>query len=230
MTAEDDHPGLRPALFAGGLLALAVLLVPLGFLVRERWGPLAHLDTRVEDATHTDAVAHGWLRAVAEVVTWVGSPAVVEVAGALLVVLLLRQRRRRTALYLAVCIAGAYTLSTVGKIVVDRARPVWADPLSHARGASFPSGHATGSAAFCFAGAIVLLALNRRMRRRSFLLLVIVPPVLVAASRVVLGVHYLSDVVAGLLLGWGWVAACTAGFTAWRAEQGHAPEPLEAAR
>jgi undecaprenyl-diphosphatase len=230
VTTQDEHPGLRPALFAGGLITLVVLLVPLGFLVREHWAPLADLDTRIEDAAHSDAVAHGWLRGTAEVVTWIGSPLVVEIAAVLLVVLLLRQRRRRTALYLAVCVAGAYVLSSTGKAVVARARPVWEDPLSHARGASFPSGHATGSAAFCFAGAIVLLALNRRLRRGSFLALVLVPPILVAASRVLLGVHYLSDVVAGLLLGWGWVAACTAGFTAWRAEQGHAPEPLEAAR
>lgn len=230
MTAEEEHPGLRPALFAGGLVALVVLLIPLGFLVREHWGPLASLDNRVENAAHTDAVAHGWLRGVAQVVTWIGSPVVVEVASVLLVLLLLRRRRRRTALYLTVCIAGAYTLSTVGKAVVARARPVWEDPLSHARGASFPSGHTTGSAAFCFAGAIVLVALHRRMRRGLFLLLVLVPPILVAASRVVLGVHYLTDVLAGLLIGWGWVAACTAGFTAWRAEQGHAPEPLDAAR
>jgi undecaprenyl-diphosphatase len=52
-------------------------------------------------------------------------------------------------------------------------------------------------------------------------------PVLVAATRVVLGVHYLSDVTAGLLIGWGWTAACTALFTAWQAEEGRPVEPLE---
>lgn len=230
MTADDEHPGLRPALFAGGLLALVVLVLPLGFLVRRHWTPLANIDTSVEQSTHTDAVAHGWLRGIAQLVTWIGSPAVVELATAALVVLLLVQRRRRTAAYLALCIAGAFALSTLGKVVVGRARPVWEDPLSHARGASFPSGHTTGSAAFCFAVTIVLLSLHRPLRRGAFVALVVVPPVLVGASRVVLGVHYVTDVLAGLLIGWGWVAACTAGFTAWRAEQGRPAEPLEAAR
>jgi len=52
-------------------------------------------------------------------------------------------------------------------------------------------------------------------------------PLVVAATRVILGVHYLSDVTAGLLIGWGWTAACTALFTAWRAQEGRPVAPLE---
>ena len=69
---------------------------------------------------------------------------------------------------------------------------------------------------------------DRRLRKFGWLLLMaVVVPLVVAATRIVLGVHYVSDVTAGLLIGWGWTAACTALFTAWRAQEGRPVEPLE---
>lgn len=221
-----DRRGLRPALLAAGLFVLVVLTVPLGFLVRQKWGPLAHLDASIEAATHRDAVEYGWLGTSARLLTWIGSPVVLELAAVVLVVLLVRTGRRRSGIYLVTCLAGAYLLSTAGKLLVDRARPVFPDPISHARGASFPSGHATGSAAFYLAVAVVLLSLSRS-RRGLLLAVAFAVPLLVAATRVVAGVHYFSDVLAGLLIGWGWTAACTAFFTAWRAQEGRPVEPLE---
>lgn len=221
------HPGARPALLAAGLAALALIVVPIGALVRSHWGPLVHLDDRVERWVHRDAVHSDALRTAAKVITWLGAPVLVELAAAAIATALLLRGRRRLALYLALCVAGAYALSTTGKHLVARARPVFSDPISHARGASFPSGHATGSAAFYLALAVILLSLLRRPRRWLLLLMAIGVPLLVAVTRVVLGVHYLSDVTAGLLIGWGWTAACTALFTAWRAEEGRPVEPLE---
>jgi len=151
----------------------------------------------------------------------------IEVVATVLTIALFVTGRRRLAGYLAACVAGAYLLSTTGKLLVNRARPVFDDPVAHARGASFPSGHATGSAAFYFALAVILLSLLRRPRRRLLLAMAIGIPIVVAATRVELGVHYVSDVVAGLLIGCGWAAACTALFTAWRAEEGRPVEPLE---
>jgi membrane-associated phospholipid phosphatase len=223
---EDERPGLRPALLAGGLAVLVVLVLPLGALVRGKWRPLIRFDDRTETTLHTDAVHHGWLGSLAKAVTQVGAPILLELATVVIVILLIRARRRRSAIYLAACVAGAYVLSTAGKLLVDRARPVFTDPIAHARGASFPSGHATGSAAFYLAIAVVLLSL-RPGRRGLLLTLAVVLPLLVAASRVVLGVHYVSDVAAGLLIGWGWTAACTALFTAWRAQEGRPVEPIQ---
>jgi undecaprenyl-diphosphatase len=223
----DERAGLRLTLLALGLVAVAVLVLPLAVLVRDQWAPLAHVDTGVEDAVHRDAVRHDWLADVASVLTWLGAPLVLEVVAAGLVVLLLVRGHRRIALYLTACVVGAYSLSTLGKVSVDRARPVWDDPLSVARGASFPSGHATGSAAFYLALAVVLLSFVPARRRGLLFTAALVVPLTVAATRVVLGVHYLTDVAAGLLLGWGWVAACTALFSAWRAEQGRPAPVLE---
>jgi membrane-associated phospholipid phosphatase len=223
----DERAGLRLTLLVIGLVLVAVIVVPLGFLVRDHWAPLSRLDTRVETTAHRDAIRHGWLADLAKVVTWVGAPVVLELVAAVVVVLLLVAGRRRSALYLTVCVAGAYTLSTVGKLTVDRARPVFDDPLSHARGTSFPSGHATGSAAFYLAIAVVLLSFAPARRRRWPFVAALVIPLVVAATRVILGVHYLSDVTAGLLLGWAWVMACTALFSAWRQDEGHAAPVLE---
>lgn len=227
MTGPDERPGLRPALLAAGLAALVVLVLPLGALVRGKWSPLISLDNRVEGSVHRGAISSNVLRGLAEVLTNLGAPFLVDVATAVIVVLLIVRGRRRSGLYLAACVAGAYVLSTTGKVLVDRARPVFPDAFAHARGASFPSGHATGSAAFYLALAVVLLSVLRRPPRGALLIGAIALPLLVAATRVVLGVHYVSDVTAGLLIGWGWTAACTALFTAWRAQEGRPVTPLE---
>jgi undecaprenyl-diphosphatase len=227
MSSPDEAPGRRPALLAAGLAALVVLVIPLGALVRGRWGPLIHLDDRVERSVHRDAVAHGFVRVAAKVLTQLGAPVLVELVTVILVVLLVVRGRRRSGLYLAACVAGAYVLSTAGKLLVHRARPAFPDAFSHARGASFPSGHATGSAAFYLALAVVLLSVLRRPPRTLLLVMAFLVPLVVAVTRVVLGVHYVSDVTAGLLIGWGWTAACTALFTAWRAQEGHPVAPLE---
>lgn len=227
MTTDEEHPGLRPALLAGGLLTLVVLTLPLGALVRAKWSPLIRFDNYVEASVHRDALSDGWLRAAAKALTQLGAPVLVEAVAAVLVVILVVRRRKRTGLYLASCVAGAYLLSTTGKLLVDRARPVFPDAIAHARGASFPSGHATGSAAFYLALAVVGLSVLPRARRGLLLGGAVVIPVVVAMTRVVLGVHYVSDVTAGLLIGWGWTAACTALFTAWRAEEGRPVAPME---
>jgi undecaprenyl-diphosphatase len=224
---STERRGLRPALFAAGLFVLVVGVIPIGALVRGNWGPLIRLDDRVERGVHEDAIEHGAVRAAAKVLTQLGAPILVQLASLLLVAWLLWKGHRRLAGYFAACVAGAYVLSTTGKLLVDRARPVFDDPISHARGASFPSGHATGSAAFYLALAVILLSLLTWPRRGWLLLMAVVIPVVVATTRVVLGVHYVSDVTAGLLIGWGWTAACTALFTAWRAQEGRPVEPLE---
>jgi undecaprenyl-diphosphatase len=73
------------------------------------------------------------------------------------------------------------------------------DPVAHASGFSFPSGHALGSAALYASLAVVATA---RVPMPARLVLAVLPPVVVAATRVLLGVHFPSDVVAGLFLGW----------------------------
>jgi len=102
-------------------------------------------------------------------------------------------------------------LTTTIKELADRVRPAL-NPVAATLGPSFPSGHSSWSAAF-FAAAALLLARGRGRRGRIVLAgLAVGIAVTIAATRVLLDVHWLSDVVAGLALGWAWFAACAIAF------------------
>ena len=107
---------------------------------------------------------------------------------------------------IAVCL-GQTLLSTQVKELVDRIRPT-ANPIAHTLGPSFPSGHTTGAAAFA-------LVLGRGRFRNTQAVLAgaaVFVACAVAASRVLLGVHWLTDVLGGLALGWAWFALCSIAF------------------
>lgn len=219
-TQEVAAEHARGRLLAGLLGALVVLVtaVPLGILVRAGSPGLVEVDLRVSRAAEAVVADSAALQLVVRAVTLLGEPVLLTVAAAALAWLLHRRGRRRLALFVVVARVGAIVLSQGMKLAVDRARPVFDEPIATALGASFPSGHALGSAAF-YATCAVLL---QPYVRRDALLLggAVVLAACVAASRVLLGVHYLSDVAAGLLIGLGWAALCTAVFAAWRAEEG----------
>jgi undecaprenyl-diphosphatase len=190
------------------------VFVVLGLLVAGRWSPLVTLDARLDTAVHRTVVAHGWLRSLAVVVTNLGGPVAVDVVAAVAAVALLVARRPLDAAAVVVARLVELGIETAVKALVNRSRPVFSDPVATAGGASYPSGHAAGSAALY--GILVLLfapVLVRRLR----LLVTIAATVFVlavAASRVVLGVHYLSDVVGGIAIGLA-VAAGTLLLTGW---------------
>lgn len=212
MRAADERAGLRLALLALAGLVVALLVVPLAALVRADWSPLHRLDSALLPSLH------GVGRDLVLVLTQLGSPPVLELAAVLLAVLM----RGRRGLFVLVAVLGAELVSTLSKHAVGRVRPclgVEGCPGS----TSFPSGHALGAAAFWTAVAVLLLP---RWGRWAWALAFGVP-VLVAVTRVLLGVHYPSDVLAGLLVGWSWAAATTAVFAVWRDEKAGRDVPLE---
>lgn len=219
----DERAGRRFALAGAGLLVLAVLVGVLGALVETRWDPLIDLDR----STTREAEELGWAVTPAKVLTHLGDPLWLTVATAVMVVLLWRHHHHRLALFVFSTRLVAVLLSTTIKAVVDRARPVFVDPVDTAHGSSFPSGHALGAAAFWATVAVVVLTLWGR-RHRWVVLLALALPLVTAATRVLLGVHYLSDVTAGLILGYGVVLVATALFVVWTEEEtGRDVEPLE---
>lgn len=203
---------------AASLLAAGALLLPLAVLVRDGWPPLRRWDNSGEDALRLSSA--GW-RDVVLVATQLGAPLLLELATVVLCVLLVRRKRPRLAGYVAISVLGAELVSVLLKSVVARVRPC-VDAASCPGSTSFPSGHSVGAAAFWTTMAVLLLP---RVGRRAWLLLVI-PPV-VALTRVLLGVHYPSDVLAGLLVGGCWAAAATALLSGWRSEQARRDVPLE---
>ena len=225
--AAAERAGARLLLGLLGAAALAVAAVPLAVLVRREFPPLVRLDTRLTESAEAAVSGSSLLLALAKAVTLLGDPFLLTALATLLAVRLVTRGHRRIALYVVVARVGAALLSTVLKAVIDRVRPVFDEPVAVALGGSFPSGHALGATAFYLTAAVAVAALlPGRRPPRPLLVAAVVVPLAVAASRVLLGVHYLSDVAGGVLLGAGWAALCTAAFTAWRVEEGGTAEPV----
>lgn len=119
-------------------------------------------------------------------------------ADVLLVLVLLARRRWRRAAFAAVATAGSGLLNVAAKHLFARVRPELWDPIAPESTYSFPSGHAMGS--MTLALVLVMLAWPTRARWRVVAVMVVFVP-LVGVSRVYLGVHYPSDILAG------WAAA-----------------------
>jgi undecaprenyl-diphosphatase len=176
-------------------VAGTAVFVVLGLLVAGHWAPLISLDVRLDTAVHGTVLANGWLRSLALVVTDLGSPVAVDVVAVVAAVWLLVARRAPDAAAVVVARLVELGIETAVKALVNRSRPVFSHPVATAGGASFPSGHTAGSAALY--GILVLLLVRRLWVTIAATVFVLA----VGASRVVLGVHYLSDVVGGLALG-----------------------------
>ena len=215
----------------GARLALVVLVSLPAFLivalivvaVEGKWTPLRRLDGSVSEHMHQVALGHPlWVRAM-EVVSAVGSPTVMRVLLGILVVVLWVRRSRRLALWAAATGIGGALIDVVLKAAIGRARPHFTDPVALAPGGSFPSGHAF--TATLVAGVALLWALPLVSRRGRVLLWIgaCAVPLVVGLSRVALGVHWVSDVVGGWLLGAGLVALTSAAFETWRRDQGLRP-------
>ncbi len=109
--------------------------------------------------------------------------------------------------FVVVTIAGEIVLNNAVKGVVDRPRPTLSQLVTPI-GSSFPSGHSAAAAAAYAAIAIVLARDRSPSVRRGMAIGAVTIAMVVAWSRVFLGVHWYSDVIGGLALGWGWCALC----------------------
>jgi membrane-associated phospholipid phosphatase len=147
-----------------------------------------------------------------QAITDVGEPnTIIALAVVLAVAETIRTRSPWVIPFLAIVVAGNGLLTTAIKELIDRVRPEL-NPIADTLGPSFPSGHSSYSAAF-FAAAVLLLGRGRGRTARAILAgLGAGIAVAIAGTRVLLDVHWLSDVVAGLALGWGWFAVCAIAF------------------
>ena len=179
------------------LLGLAVLTALAGIGVRA-WAPGF-------DAQALRAIADGrnaTLTSIAWVVTEAGS--FVLLAPLSIAFLLLRRwKRPADDIALVVIAAGSALLPFVVKLIVARPRPT-IEHLSHLSSLSFPSEHTTQAAAIYLTIALMLSQSLTRGWREAAIALGVVIALAVAWSRVYLGVHYPTDVTAGLMLGWSW--------------------------
>ena len=208
---------LDPAAATGLALTLAlavaigggVLLGILAYLVRTNSGPTG-IDRSVArwGYQHASPISTH----VLDLVTQLGNIyTVIALCVVLAVAETIRERTVWVMLFLLAVLGGEEVLTTTVKDLVDRLRPPF-NPAAATLGPSFPSGHSATAAAF-YAAAVLLLGRWRRRPTRAVLAgLAAGIAVAVAASRVLLDVHWLSDVIAGLALGWAWFAVCGIAF------------------
>lgn len=182
---------------AGGLVMLAV-----------RGGWTLEVDARLLDILRLAPARPAWLLEAVRDLTALGSFTVLGLAVVATTGFILAQGRHRLALWFLVSALGATCFSTVLKFFVDRARPDAAEALAATFTRSFPSGHALLSAAILLTiGGFLSLATHGRHPRRVVWICAVAAALLVGLSRLLLGVHWPSDVLAGWLFGLGWALA-----------------------
>nr|WP_255633095.1 phosphatase PAP2 family protein [Demequina sp. TTPB684] len=129
---------------------------------------------------------------------------------------MLVRRQFRLAAYLAFTALGLAILTPIAKEYVGRVRPDVALPLAELpSNASFPSGHAMSATVVWGALTLVALSVVRPSRRTALALAAVSFIILTGFTRLALGVHFVTDVIAGWALGALWLAAMTAAFRRW---------------
>ncbi len=215
--------GLALTAAVGLMIAGGLVIGVLALLVRSN-GTVKSIDSSAADwgsehATHTATRILTWITDLGD---W---PVVPLIAVPILIYELRRAPNRYVLPFLIVVFAGDKLVTTGIKELVDRARPTL-NPIAETLGPSFPSGHSSTAASF-YAALALIIARGRSARVRALLAGVAAAiAVAVASSRVLLDVHWLSDVIAGVMLGWAWFALCAIAFGGRRV---HYAEPLQRA-
>jgi len=205
----DEHHTHRPRPLRTALFGvLLVLLAMVGVVTALVGAGPARVDAAVlgESVEARSAT----LTALATAITTVGSTAAMGLLASLAGLWLIRRRRAVDALYVVGTMAGAAALFTGVKRLLDRPRPPEVDRLVAVSNESLPSGHATMAVAVL--GSLVVLAWPGRGRPARVAMVVGVAgwAGAVGLTRIYLGVHWFSDVLAGWLIGAAWLALCTA--------------------
>lgn len=187
-----------------GVAVAATVAAGVALLLATDVGWVHSLDVAVNQAWVDAALAHDWLAKVARGVTFWGNTPVVIAVTALLAGWQVVRGRPVLATWLLLTLLVGWLLNHVLKAVVDRPRPPTDGLFLDALGSSFPSGHAqVGGYAWVTFGLLTLLLLRGR-RRLVVAWCCWLLGAGIALSRVLLGVHWLTDVVAGYAVGVGW--------------------------
>ncbi len=203
-------------LLFGGLLIAATALFAFAWLADEMLeGDTQKFDEFVRDAVHRHAApGFTWLM---QGFSFLGSVTVVTTLCVLAIAAFLYFRQARTAALLAITMAGMAVLDVTLKMAFHRPRPVayfGPTPTTY----SFPSGHAMG--AFCLYGvlaAILAARVSGRAAKWSIWAGAVLLIGMIGYSRIYLGVHYPSDVIAGYCAGAVWVGAVSSLNRIWKA-------------
>jgi undecaprenyl-diphosphatase len=198
----------------GGLALLVLLLgfAQLSDLVIE--GGTQDFDERVLSALRraddpSRPIGPSWVRDAALDITALGGGWVLGLVVLAIVGFLALQGLHRTSLFVAVAAIGGWVLNAGLKELFQRPRPDVVPHLREVLTLSFPSGHAmTSAAVYLTLGALLMRIAARRATKIYCMAMAMLVTVLVGSSRVYLGVHYPTDVLAGWLVGLSWALLC----------------------
>lgn len=173
----------------------------------------------------SDPIGPPWVEEMARDITALGSYAVLSVVVCAVIIYLLMAGQRASAFWIFTAVVGGVLLSNALKLVFERPRP---DIVAHAARVfttSFPSGHATLSAITYLTLGALLAGLHETLRFKIyFLSLAILLTIAVGISRIYLGVHDPTDVLAGWCIGAAWAAFCWSIFN-WLQNRGRIEPP-----
>jgi membrane-associated phospholipid phosphatase len=220
----------------GGAALVVAFVVTLGAALAVGWifstidssRGFARWDQSVADwgADH----ASGSAVDVVTVVTHLGGTPLLVVVMTIVGLVEWRRRRDATSVWFLVVVGvGVSAINNSLKLLIMRDRPA-VTHLVDAAGSSFPSGHSAAAAACWMAMAVVVGRWVPRRARPWIAAGAVAIAGAVAASRALLGVHWLSDVIAGLLVGWGWFALVALAFGGRLQRFGEPAERMEAQR
>ncbi|RYC10521.1 phosphatase PAP2 family protein [Nocardioides zhouii] len=196
----------RRRLFVAAAGSCLIVFVLLAGLVHLAWSPLQAVDSDVGAPAEAWSLQHVVaVRVLLAIETVFGTLGTVLYVSVLLIVLWLHEHRR-AVVWSASVMVGTSVTTTASKLLFRRQRPQWDDSVHTLTSYSFPSGHASGIASGM--GVLIVLVtlyVHRTSVRRAILAAAAVLVVMVGADRILLGVHNLSDVVAGYAVAGIWV-------------------------
>jgi undecaprenyl-diphosphatase len=153
----------------------------------------------------SDPIGPPWIEEMARDITALGSYAILSLVFCAVVAYLLMVHQRATALWVVIAVSGGVALSNALKLTFERPRPELVSHVARVFTTSFPSGHATLSAVTYLTLGALLASLHRSLRLKAYFLgLATLLTVAVGVSRIYLGVHYPTDVLAGWCIGAAW--------------------------
>jgi undecaprenyl-diphosphatase len=204
-----------------GAIAIALLLGGFGMIADE----MVEGDTQVFDravllmfrtpGNPADPLGPAWVEEAVRDITSLGSFPILIILVTLTVLYLLLSGRTRTGWFIAAAVVGGALVSTVLKELFNRTRPDIGD-VTRVFTASFPSGHATTSAVvYLTIGALLAGAADVRRLKALYLGGAVFLTVIIGITRLYLGVHYPTDVLAGWAIGTAWALLCWAIYHLW---------------
>tara|TARA_R110002072_G_scaffold303094_1_gene493259 strand:+ start:72134 stop:72883 length:750 start_codon:yes stop_codon:yes gene_type:complete len=202
---------------ATGLVVFVLLVSQLGQPSLQKFDEAIVRNLRSADNSATP-IGPGWFKELTRDFTAMGGYGILSTITILVTTFLHLERRPARAHFVVFAVVAGYTLSMILKAAIARPRPHIVPWLSHVHSSSFPSGHSMMSAVVYLSLGLMLADLTSRRRVKTF---VVVAPLTISAavgfSRVYMGVHYPTDVVAGWWLGICWSLACWLAVRRWRA-------------